>query len=141
MLEASPTPGLCSFNIVKITITTICVTFQCLRKLMRYYLATGWLPIFIFIGGHYMLILSRKPTENIIINDNIVITVLGVKGHNVRLGISAPRDITVHREEIYEKIMARRLTEIKSETEINSAINMVFSATANIGVNGQRHGL
>jgi carbon storage regulator len=51
-----------------------------------------------------MLVLSRKPNESIVINYDIVVTVLGVKGDTVRLGIDAPGEIPVHRQELYEKI-------------------------------------
>ncbi|MFA6409513.1 MAG: carbon storage regulator CsrA [Gammaproteobacteria bacterium] len=52
-----------------------------------------------------MLILTRRIGESIIIGDNIVINVLGVRGLQVRLGIDAPRDVSVHREEIYQRIV------------------------------------
>lgn len=51
-----------------------------------------------------MLVLSRKKDETIVINDNIKIMVVEVRGDKVRLGIDAPRDVTVHREEIYNAI-------------------------------------
>jgi carbon storage regulator len=51
-----------------------------------------------------MLILTRRVSETLIINDNITVTVLGIKGHQVRLGITAPRNVPVHREEIYQRI-------------------------------------
>ena len=51
-----------------------------------------------------MLILTRRLQEAIMINDNISIRVLGIQGNQVRLGIDAPRDIQVHREEIYHMI-------------------------------------
>ncbi len=51
-----------------------------------------------------MLVLSRKLNESIVINDNIVVTVLGVKGDRVRIGIDAPGEIPVHRQEVYEKM-------------------------------------
>ncbi len=50
-----------------------------------------------------MLILTRRPDESIHIGDNVVVRVLGVVGNNVRIGIDAPRNIPVHREEIYER--------------------------------------
>ena len=51
-----------------------------------------------------MLILTRKISESVIIGDNVKITVLAVKGNQVRLGIDAPKEISVHREEIYDRI-------------------------------------
>lgn len=52
-----------------------------------------------------MLILTRRISESVIIGDDVKITVLGVKGNQVRLGIDAPRDVSVHREEIYLRIL------------------------------------
>ena len=51
-----------------------------------------------------MLILTRKDNESLFIGDDIEITVLGVKGNQVRIGINAPKDINVHREEVYRRI-------------------------------------
>ena len=51
-----------------------------------------------------MLVLSRHPDEKIHIGDNIVLTVVEVRGDKVRIGIEAPRDITVHRQEIFDAI-------------------------------------
>jgi carbon storage regulator len=52
-----------------------------------------------------MLVLSRKLNESIVINGKVVVTVLAVKGDTVRLGINAPLEIPVHRQEVYEKVL------------------------------------
>ncbi len=54
--------------------------------------------------GLDMLVLSRKKDEKIVIGDNITLMVIEIRGDKVRLGIEAPRDVTVHREEVYEAI-------------------------------------
>jgi len=51
-----------------------------------------------------MLVLSRKKNESIIINDHITVTVVEIRGDKVRLGIDAPKDVSVHRREVYEAI-------------------------------------
>jgi carbon storage regulator len=53
-----------------------------------------------------MLILTRKPTESLIIGDNIKITITGINGNQVSLGIEAPKSVPVHREEIHARIQA-----------------------------------
>lgn len=55
-----------------------------------------------------MLILTRKVGESLIIGDDVVVNVLGVKGNQVRIGVDAPKDVTVHREEIYDRIQANK---------------------------------
>ncbi len=58
-----------------------------------------------------MLILTRRAGETVMIGNDITITVLGVKGNQVRIGINAPKDIPVHREEIYERIQSEKNAE------------------------------
>ncbi|MGA9575636.1 MAG: carbon storage regulator CsrA [Lysobacterales bacterium] len=57
-----------------------------------------------------MLILTRRMGEKLIIGDNVTITMLGQKGQQVRVGIEAPPDVQVHREEIYKRIVKERET-------------------------------
>ena len=64
-----------------------------------------------------MLVLSRQRDESIIIDDNIVITIVDIRGDKVRLGINAPKDIPVHRQEVYDAIQKERAAEAKAETD------------------------
>lgn len=66
-----------------------------------------------------MLILTRRVGETLMIGDNISVTVLGVKGNQVRLGINAPKDVAVHREEIFERIRHEQLEPVVVEENVN----------------------
>jgi carbon storage regulator len=58
-----------------------------------------------------MLILTRRVGETVVIGDDVTVTVLGVKGNQVRLGVNAPKEIAVHRQEIFERIQKEQAAE------------------------------
>jgi carbon storage regulator CsrA len=55
-----------------------------------------------------VLILTRRPNETLMIGSEITVTVLGVKGNQVRIGVNAPKNVTMHREEIFDRINAEK---------------------------------
>ena len=67
-----------------------------------------------------MLILTRKPDQSIVVGDNIVIQVLESRGNQIRLGITAPLDVSIHRQEIYERIHGK-LPTVLDDTQDSEA--------------------
>ena len=72
-----------------------------------------------------MLVLSRKRDESIIIGDNIVITVVDIRGDKVRLGIQAPKGITVHRQEVYDAIQRDKKSKQAEQSELEKNLDSI----------------
>jgi carbon storage regulator len=70
-----------------------------------------------------MLILTRRVGETVMIGNEVTVTVLGVKGNQVRIGVNAPKDVAVHREEIYERIKREEDQETRSGATITKIID------------------
>lgn len=60
--------------------------------------------------GHKMLILTRRVGEKLIIGDDVIVTILSLKGNQIRVGIDAPREVKVHRQEVFDRIKKERET-------------------------------
>jgi carbon storage regulator len=69
-----------------------------------------------------MLVLTRRPGESIVVGQDIVVTVIEIKGGQVRIGIDAPREVQVYREEIYEQVRQENLSAVASAEEVRRAI-------------------
>jgi len=66
-----------------------------------------------------MLILTRRVGETLMVGDDVTVTVLGVKGNQVRIGVNAPKEVAVHREEIYQRIQGEKNGDSPSEPDGN----------------------
>src|SRR6476619_1257844 len=82
-----------------------------------------------------MLVLSRQKDETIIIGDNIEITVVDIRGDKVRLGVSAPKEISVHRKEVYEAIRRENREAAQVKPEDLSGLGKVKPPTTNPAAN------
>jgi carbon storage regulator len=88
-----------------------------------------------------MLILTRKPGEKIVIGGNIFITVVEIKGNQIRVGIDAPTELKVYRLEIYEQIQAENLEAARSEGSIDKLAAVINPTSAQGSSLGKATGL
>jgi len=80
-----------------------------------------------------MLILTRRPGESVMIGDDITITVIAIKGNQLRLGFTAPQNIAVHREEVYQRIQAEKITNISQARSGNFPLRIERSPKCSSG--------
>lgn len=73
-----------------------------------------------------MLVLTRKPGQSIVIGEEIIVTVLEVRGDQVRLGVQAPRELSVHREEIYNLIRSENIAAVQADARALNGLEKLF---------------
>ena len=81
-----------------------------------------------------MLILTRRIGESLIIGNNVTMTVLSVKGNQVRIGVNAPKDVSVHREEIYERIKKEHAKDGSDVEDVMHYKSVGYKHSNNVGV-------
>jgi len=84
-----------------------------------------------------MLVLSRKKDEKIVIGDNITIMVIDIRGDKVRLGIDAPREVTVHRQEVYEAIQRENMQDEQNKSKSGVEEKVKEDVTSKPSVGGK----
>ena len=72
-----------------------------------------------------MLVLTRKISEKIIIGKDVVVSILAVEGQNVKIGIEAPKDISILRMEVFEKIQSENIASAKALDDVSSVIDLI----------------
>lgn len=72
-----------------------------------------------------MLVLSRKKGESVIVDNNIVITILSVEGENIKVGISAPKDVDIYRKEIFDSIGQNNQSAVMDSITIQAALDQI----------------
>lgn len=85
-----------------------------------------------------MLVLSRKRDESIIIGDDVVVTIIDIKGEQVKLGVSAPKSISIHRKEVYEAIQAENVAASRPEAQNLSVLANVLKKTPSAIANARK---